>query len=69
MAYFDPEVETAPSERLRGIQFRKLKKVLDVVCRCNRFYQRKFQEHGVVLEEIKSLDDMRKLPFSYKREF
>ena len=69
MAYFDPEVETAPSERLREIQFRKLKEVLDAVCRHNRFYQRKFQKHGVVLEEIRSLDDIRKLPFSYKRDF
>jgi phenylacetate-CoA ligase len=69
MAYFDPEVETAPSERLREIQFRKLKEVLDAVCRHNRFYQRKFQKHGVVLEEIRSLDDIRKLPFTYKKDF
>ncbi len=69
MSYFDPEIETTPLERIREVQFRKLKNVLDVVYRSNRFYQSKFQELGVALEEIKSLDDMRKLPFSYKREF
>ena len=69
MPYFDPEVETAPLERLREIQFQKLKKVLEVVYKSNHFYQRKFQDHGVELEEIKGLEDMRKLPFSYKTEF
>lgn len=69
MSYFDPEIETAPLERLREVQFQKLKEVLKVVYKSNPFYQRKFQEHGVALEEINSLDDIKKLPFCYKREF
>ena len=58
-----------PLEGLWEIQFRKLKKVLEVVYKSNRFYQCKFQGHGVALEDIENLDDIRKLPFSYKREF
>ena len=69
MSYFDHEIETAPLERLREVQFQKLQEVLHVAYRFNRFYQRKFQEHGVALEAIQSLDDMTRLPFSYKREF
>ena len=67
--YFDPELETAPLGKLREIQFQKLKRVLEVVYQSNRFYQRKFREHGVELEHIKRLDDIGKLPFSFKREF
>jgi phenylacetate-CoA ligase len=67
--YFDPEVETASPERLREIQLRKLKKLLEVVSNSNPFYQKKFQDHGVKLEVIKSLEDIRKLPFSYKEEY
>ena len=69
MSYFDPEVETAPLDRLREIQFHRLKHVLQVVYRNNRFYQRKFREHPVELGEIKRLEDIRKLPFSHKSEF
>lgn len=67
--YFDPEVETASTEVLRKIQFRKLRKILEVTYRSNPFYQRKFQKHGVKIEEIKTLDDIRKLPFSHKEEY
>ncbi|MGD9031838.1 MAG: AMP-binding protein [Desulfobacteraceae bacterium] len=67
--YFDPEVETASPEKLREIQFRKLKKLLEVVSNSNPFYQKKFQKHGVRVEEIRSVEDIRKLPISYKEEY
>lgn len=67
--YFDPEAETASPEKLREIQFRKLKKLLEVVSSRNPFYQEKFQRHGVGLGEIKNLEDIRKLPISYKEEY
>jgi phenylacetate-CoA ligase len=67
--YFDPDVETASPDMLREIQFRKLKKLLEVVSSSNPFYQKKFQRHGVKAEEIKNLDDIRKLPFTHKEEF
>jgi phenylacetate-coenzyme A ligase PaaK-like adenylate-forming protein len=55
--YFDPEAETASPEKLREIQFRKLRKLLEVLFSHNPFYQEKFQKHGVGIEEIKSLED------------
>jgi phenylacetate-CoA ligase len=67
--YFDPEVETASPDMLREIQFLKLKKLLEVVSSSNPFYQKKFQKHGVKAEEIKNLDDIRKLPFTHKEEY
>jgi phenylacetate-CoA ligase len=68
-AYFDQEIEMASPERLRKIQFQKLKKILETVNSSNSFYQKKFKEHGIGVEEIKNLDDLMKLPFSYKEEY
>ena len=67
--YFEPESETASEDKLRELQFNKLKNVLNIVSKSNPFYRRKFQKHGVSVQEIKSLDDLRKIPFSYKEEF
>lgn len=67
--YFDPDVETASRERLCEHQFGRLKNLLEVACRNNPFYRGKFQEHGIDIEKIKGLDDISKLPFSYKKEF
>jgi phenylacetate-CoA ligase len=67
--YFDPDVETSSTERLREIQFSKLRKILETVNRSNPFYKQKFREHGVEIEEITSLDHLSKLPFSLKDEY
>jgi len=66
--YFDPKIETAPLEKLRNIQFKKLKTVLEIAYRSNPFYQRKFKEHNITPDDTHSLDDIRKLPFTYKEE-
>jgi phenylacetate-CoA ligase len=67
--YFDPDVETSSTERLREIQFSKLRKIFETVNRSNPFYKQKFREHGVEIEEITSLDHLSKLPFSLKDEY
>jgi len=67
--YYDKEVETAPREVLEKIQFTKLKTLLNKVCQSNPFYIKKFNEHGVRPQDIKSLDDIVKLPFTSKSEF
>src|SRR3990170_503496 len=68
-SYFDPEIETKPLDELGEIQSLKLKKLLEVTYGSNPFYQKKFQEKGLLPEDIRGLEDMEKLPFSYKREF
>lgn len=69
MEYFDAEVETAPLEKLRSLQFKRLKRILEIVYRSNPFYQRKFQEHGITPDDVRCLEDIRKLPFTHKKEF
>jgi len=67
--YFDRKVETASRESLENIQFTKLKTLLDKVYRSNPFYIRKFEERGVSSEDIKTMGDIVKLPFTSKIEF
>jgi phenylacetate-CoA ligase len=64
----DQPMEKASRERLREVQWQKLQELLRVVSGHNRFYTRKWREAGVAVEEIKSLEDLRMLPFTHKAD-
>ncbi|OPY67551.1 MAG: Phenylacetate-coenzyme A ligase [Syntrophorhabdus sp. PtaU1.Bin050] len=66
--YFDKAVETAPRERIEENQLKRFKHLIEVAYKDNPFYRRKFTEHGISPQDIKSLDDITKLPFLYKKE-
>lgn len=67
--YWDKDIETASQERIEQHQLSSLQHLLSKVLESNRFYQRKLHEAGIEsAKEIKSLDDMRHLPFTYKKE-
>ncbi|HYL85308.1 MAG TPA: AMP-binding protein [Candidatus Angelobacter sp.] len=68
MPDFNPSMEKAPRERLREVQFRKLRELLRVVDGHNRFYAKKWREAGVTPEDIKSLSDLSKLPVTTKAQ-
>ena len=67
--YFDQEVETASRDETGTLQFKKLEALLRKVYASNSFYRNKFSQFGIGLSQIRSLDDLRKLPFTTKREF
>jgi phenylacetate-CoA ligase len=67
--YFDQEVETASRDETGTLQFKKLEALLRKVYASNSFYRNKFSQFGIGLSEIRSPDDLRKLPFTTKREF
>lgn len=69
MSYFDPEVERAPREELATRQLARIRQLLKAVYTDNAFYKKKFLAQGVRPEEIQSLADIVKLPFTYKGEF
>ena len=68
MPFYDQAMETAPRERLRTLQFRKLQKLLREISGRNRFYTKKWKEAGIVAPEMQSLSDFQKLPFTHKSE-
>jgi len=66
--YYQPEIECADRETIRKIQSERL---VSMVKRCYEnvpFYTRKFDEMGIKPDDIKSIDDLSKLPFTYKTD-
>jgi phenylacetate-CoA ligase len=68
MAYYDPDIETMPRERLRELQLEKLQALLAQIYGRNRFYTAKFKAAGVVPQDIRSLADLSRLPFRVRDE-
>lgn len=65
---FDPRVETMAQSELKALQLTRLQKT---VARCynnSSFYKKKMDEAGVKPEDIRTLDDLRRLPFTNKTD-
>ena len=65
---FDMEYETMPREALASIQLKRLQNTLSRVYATVPFYRKKFDEAGVTPGDVKSLDDLRRLPFTVKQD-
>jgi len=66
--YWEEEIETLPRVGLESIQLRRLKHLVARMYKTVKPYRRKMDEAGVKPEDIQSLDDLRKLPFTAKED-
>lgn len=66
--YYQPEIECAPVEELKAIQNEKFLKQIKHVWDNVPYYRAKMEEKGVSLDDIKSIDDISKLPFLSKAD-
>lgn len=66
--YYQPEIETASRETILALQNERLVKTVRRVYENVPFYREKMKEAGVTPEDIRSVDDLHKLPFSYKKD-
>lgn len=66
--YFEPDLETAPREVLHWIQSRRLVKMVEKCYNNVPLYKKRFDEMGLLPGDIKSIDDIHKLPFTYKTD-
>ncbi len=66
--YFNEAVETASREQMRAWQSEALVKQIARVYQNVAPYRAKMDEAGVKPEDIKSIDDLRKLPFTNKQD-
>ena len=64
--YWEEEIETLPRVGLQSIQLRRLQHLVARVYKTVKPYRDKMEEQGVRPEDIKSLDDLSKLPFTVK---
>ncbi|WP_340818783.1 phenylacetate--CoA ligase [Methanolobus sp. WCC4] len=66
--YWNPMVERMPVDELEKLQEKKLRNLVNYVYTHSDFYKERFDEAGVRPEDIKTLDDLKKLPFTYKSD-
>jgi phenylacetate-CoA ligase len=64
----DIDHETLPREELKALQLNRLKAVVDRVYHLVPFYRRRLDQTGVKAEDIHTLDDLERLPFTTKQD-
>ena len=64
--YYQPEIECASREEIRRIQSERLVKQVKNVWDNVPMYRKRMEEKGLTPEDIKSVDDLHKLPFIEK---
>jgi len=60
--------ETMPREDLEAIVLRRLKATIDHVYANVPFYRKKFEENHITPNDIKSLEDLKQIPFTTKED-
>lgn len=60
--------ETMPREDLEAIVLRRLKATIDRVYANVPFYRKKFEENHITPNDIKSLEDLKQIPFTTKED-
>ena len=65
--FWNREMETIRPDELADLQLKRLKWSLAQAQKVG-LYQRKFKEAGISPDDIRTLDDVEKLPFTYKKE-
>ena len=65
--YLHPELETMTRPEIEKLQMERLKTTLQR-CMNAPFYKKRFEEHGLKPEDFRSLEDLRKIPFTTKQD-
>lgn len=65
--YFHPELETMSRVDIEHLQLERLKATIKR-CMNSEFYRKRFSEHNLKPEDIQSLDDLQKIPFTTKQD-
>ena len=65
--YLHRELETMSREEIGKLQLERLQKTVRH-CMNSPFYRKRFEENGLLPDDIKTLDDLRKIPFTTKQD-
>ncbi len=65
--YFESEKETLSRKQIEELQLARLKKTVQH-CMNSPFYKKRFDEIGLKPEDIKTLDDLRRIPLTTKQD-
>lgn len=69
MKFWDPKIETMGRKEMEKLQFKRLKKSVKTVYRNVPFYKRRFDEAGIKPDDVRSLSDISKVPYTLKTDF
>ncbi|MDY6864064.1 MAG: AMP-binding protein [Thermodesulfobacteriota bacterium] len=67
--YWSPELETCSRDRIKEIQSEKLEIAFKYLWEYSAFYKDKFKKAGLTPKDIKSVDDIYKIPITRKKEW
>jgi len=65
---FNKKIETMPPKKIRELQLKRLNETVHLVYEKVPFYKKKFKELKITPDDIKTLDDIQKLPFTTKND-
>lgn len=65
--YFDPLLETLSREEITALQLQRLRSTVEH-CMHSPFYAERLKQCGVSADSIKSLDDLKRIPFTTKQD-
>lgn len=65
--YLNKEMETLTRPEIEKLQLERLQKTVSH-CMNSAFYRRRFEEVGIKPEDIRTLDDLKKIPFTTKAD-
>ena len=65
---FNPKIECMEREEMRALQSERLKKVVKACYEKVPFYKKKMDSRGITPDDIKTIDDIVKLPFTTKTD-
>lgn len=65
--FFNEKMETMTRAEIEALQLERLQATVRH-CMNSPFYKKRFQEVGITPEDIKSLDDLRRIPFTTKQD-
>lgn len=65
--FLHPDKETLSREEIKALQLERLKATVKH-CMNSEFYKERFEEAGITPDDIKTLDDIRKIPFTTKQD-
>jgi len=66
--YWNKEAETMPREELQKLQLQRLREVVKYAYERVPFYRKRFEASGIKPEDIRSLEDLKYIPFTSKAD-
>lgn len=65
---WNSSIECMPREQMRQLQGEKLRRIVAHAYANSPFYRKRFDDHGIRPEDIRTIDDIVKLPFTVKQD-